>query len=104
MTHENKLYKYIVDTAEMLDLVLKTQSMLLVQQSQCQLPIGVRTFGLKNFLVFPMLIFPMTREEAIQCLPKFVESVAKAIHSLHQLGLAHLDVRLENVCFRAYTG
>ena len=26
----------------------------------------------------------MTREEAIQCLPKFVESVAKAIHSLHQ--------------------
>ena len=73
------------------------------EQSQYQLPSAKRDIGLKQFLVFPMLIFPMTREEAVQCLPQFVESVAKAIHSMHQepLQRAHLDIRLENVCFRA---
>ena len=104
---ENTLYKYNVDAtgrSEMLDLLQ------LGEQSQCQLPIDVKTFDFKSFLVFPMRIFPLLREEAIQCLPKFVESVAEALHSLHRepLRLAHLDVRLENICFRtlgtAYAG
>ena len=80
------------------------------KQSQYQLPTGRTHFGLKSFLIFPMLIFPMKVIEARQCLPEFIESVVKAIQSMHQQPLqrAHLDIRLENICFRqlgsAFTG
>ena len=53
----------------------------------------------KTFFVYIPLIPPLTREEAIKCLGPFVKSVADAIHSLHMFGYAHLDVRLENICF-----
>ena len=64
------------------------------------LPIDVKDFGLKSFLIFPMLIFPMEVSEAGQCLPEFVE----VIQSMHQQPLqrAHLDIRLQNICFRIY--
>ena len=41
----------------------------------------------------------MTREEANQCLKDFFCAVAEAIKGLHTSGLAHMDIRLENICF-----
>ena len=52
------------------------------------------------FMQFERLIFPLTKEYAHQCLKEFLLSTAKALERLHKLGYAHLDVRLENVCFR----
>ena len=113
VVHEDKVYKYIVDLNDrdtMKDQLLNCRTDLGDEQSLYQLPIGGKNVGLKYFLIFPMLIFPMKVIEARQCLPEFIESVVKAIQSMHQQPLqrAHLDIRLENICFRqlgsAFTG
>ena len=50
--------------------------------------------------VFPILVPPKSRREARKCLPALVQGVAKAIQAMHsKLEMAHLDIRLENVCF-----
>ena len=112
VVHEGEIYKYIVDLNDrdtMKDLE-RDRVDLGDEQSQYQLPTGRTVFGLKSFLIFPMLIFPIEVIEVRQCLPEFVESVVKAIQSMHQQPLqrAHLDIRLENICFRqlgsAFTG
>ena len=109
VAHENKVYKYIIDSSEsslslsLLWLYLQKPE-LRDEQCQCQLPTGLCIFSNKCFLVFPMLVWPMTTKEALHCLPEFVDSVAKVIESVHQdpLKRAHLDIRLENVCFRPF--
>ena len=93
---EEKVYKYIIDTNEsdkMKSLALLCMSdPTFYDNCQCQLPTGVKPFGIKTFLVIPMLIWPMTKEEALHCLPYFVESVAEVIESVHKgpLKQAHL--------------
>ena len=112
VVHKDEVYKYIVDKDEdkTMNWLERHHTILGNEQSQYQLPIDVKNFGLKSFLIFPMLIFPMKVIEARQCLPEFIESVVKAIQSMHQQPLqrAHLDIRLENICFRqlgsAFTG
>ena len=112
MVHKDEVYKYIVDKDEdkTMNRLERCHTILGNEQSQYQLPIDEKDFGLKSFLVFPMLIFPMEVSEAGQCLPEFVESVVKTIQSMHQQPLqrAHLDIWLENICFRqlgnAFTG
>ena len=48
-----------------------------------------------SFFKYPKLLPPLTREEARNCLPSFIKSVAQAIMDLHsELEVAHLDIRL----------
>ena len=42
---------------------------------------------------------PLSKQEAIECLFDLISQVADALHELHDLGYAHLDVRLPNICF-----
>ena len=53
----------------------------------------------KAYFEFPLLKPPMKQEAAKYFLIPFVSSVVFALNELHGLGLAHLDVRLGNVCF-----
>lgn len=38
-------------------------------------------------------------EAAKRCLRSVLEKIQIAIDELHKFGFAHLDIRLENVCF-----
>ena len=52
-----------------------------------------------DFQVIPMKLPPLSCEQALQCLGCLVESTAVAIERLHEHGYAHLDIRLDNICF-----
>ena len=52
-----------------------------------------------QYFEFRLLKPPIKRETARSDLISFVSSVVFALDELHELGLAHLDVRLDNVCF-----
>ena len=49
------------------------------------------------FFKFELLQSPITRDLAKIDIIEFVPKVAKAIKALHAIGIAHLDIRLENV-------
>ena len=57
-------------------------------------------FGLM-FWVFPLITPPLSDRSALRCLGPLIQSTAKAIESLHKLGFAHLDIRLDNICFHS---
>ena len=42
---------------------------------------------------------PLTRDDAANCLGDLVQQVAAVLERMHELGWAHLDVRLPNICF-----
>ncbi len=64
------------------------------------LPTSIVQFGSHEFLVFPKLLDPMSAVEVQKSFPSFVRSVVDAIEALHQeLKLAHVDIRLDNICF-----
>lgn len=44
---------------------------------------------------------PLTRPEAKTHIVPFVRTVVRAIQELHRFNTAHLDIRLENICFNA---
>eukprot|EP00118_Oscarella_pearsei_P008614 m.45427 g.45427 ORF g.45427 m.45427 type:complete len:500 (+) comp33594_c0_seq1:43-1542(+) len=65
------------------------------------LPSGDQDVGEHLFFKFPLLLRHMSQEQARECFRSFFESVSKAIQALHDdLKVAHLDIRLENICFR----
>ena len=55
-----------------------------------------------NSFVYPALPYqPLSYEEAKECLADLVKKVSSALQKIHHiLRLAHLDVRLPNICFR----
>ena len=58
-----------------------------------------------NFFGTEKQFNPLSREEALSCLYSLVENVAAELEGLHRTdNVAHLDVRLENICFRRSTG
>lgn len=46
----------------------------------------------------------ITRQKAKQCFKPLVHGVRTAIEELHKYDMAHLDIRLPNLCFRKYEG
>lgn len=42
---------------------------------------------------------PLTRVDASNCLGGLVQQVAAVLKRMHELGWAHLDVQLPNICF-----
>lgn len=53
----------------------------------------------KEFYIYPRLLGPLLRSEAKLCFHDFFVFTVIALKRLHLLGLAHRDVRLENICF-----
>lgn len=43
-------------------------------------------------------------EEARKCFQSFAVSVFKALVAFHEVGFAHLDIRLPNICFQEHDG
>ncbi len=52
------------------------------------------------FFVSNKLIFPLKRYEAKKCLDDFIDRSWHSVQSLHECNYVHLDIRLENICFR----
>ena len=92
-------YKHIVDNFESRAI----EEMIAVDEKSDKYLLPSKKYSYRKgpcFYVYPKLLSPMSRAEAKRCLPNFVTSVAKAINALHTtLERAHLDIRLENVCF-----
>lgn len=54
-----------------------------------------------TFFVYPVLSRPLTRDQAYNCLGYLLQSVVEALDELHNvLNVAHLDIHLENICFK----
>ena len=72
-------------------------------------PISITHLVLPEHVVIikPMLVFqfaaqphqPLSRDEARKCIRDFVIQAKRALQELHNLGYAHVDVRLPNFCF-----
>eukprot|EP00118_Oscarella_pearsei_P015236 m.136325 g.136325 ORF g.136325 m.136325 type:complete len:473 (+) comp38175_c0_seq6:929-2347(+) len=70
-------------------------------EKQYLLPFDSKVIHGKAFLRFPVLFSPLKREEAKRCLSDLARSVSKAVEQMHeQLKISHLDIGLENICFR----
>ena len=53
----------------------------------------------ETFFVFKRHLKPLSRSEAKPCLVDLTERVRQALEEVHDLGFAHLDVRLSNICY-----
>lgn len=53
----------------------------------------------KFFFEFKLCKPPLSKREASENLKQFAIKTAAAIEELHGIGFAHLDIRLENICF-----
>lgn len=56
-----------------------------------------------NFMHFKKVICPLERAGARKCLRELLTKTSEAMVNLHALGYVHLDLRLENICFRYTT-
>lgn len=66
------------------------------------LPCNMLTVTGMNFFVFPKQDYQLTmlkREKLLSCFYFVASGVKDALEELHTLGYAHLDVRLDNICF-----
>ena len=52
-----------------------------------------------RFLRFKLYHPPLSRDSARTNIVPFVDGVIKCVKALHYVDIAHLDIRLENVCF-----
>ena len=63
------------------------------------LPIGQKNFGKLLFYQYEVLIPPLKRVEAKDCLKPLLDGVKNALDELHAKDIAHVDVHLPNICF-----
>lgn len=96
----NKIFKYCSDKT----VAFYTISMLGKKPKQVLLPDDHgRIFNIP-FCVFRVLLPPLHSAQALPCLGYLLDSVATAIEELHQLEFAHMDIRLDNICFTHENG
>ena len=70
--------------------------------SQVLYPSELRRFGRTRFFKFEEMQPPLSRADAKRCLLEIIVQLDKILNDLHHIvQLAHLDVRLENICFDA---
>ena len=94
------VYKHIIDTKEAyaMEKLLRKQAVC----ERCVLPLEAMNFSDEvSFFKYRFILqHPLSRKEARACLPTFVQSIVQAIQEMHTvLRKAHLDIRLENICF-----
>ena len=92
-SNNKKVYKKSFETSagERLSNLLQADPI-----DQCVLPTGRTEEG---YYVFDLVHSPLTHVQAKTCLILFASTVKDAITSIHQRRIAHLDIRLENICF-----
>lgn len=64
------------------------------------LPVSIEKHGDCAFDKLEPLQPPLSRENAKQCLLSLLDGLQRALEELHKNDIAHLDVRLPNICFR----
>lgn len=102
----SKVYKHIIDQSEE-NTIFALFNGIGHHHKRFLLPLAVIIkFRSTHFFEYPYILPPLLREEARTCLGTFVQSVIEALQELHKVtGCAHLDVRLENICFsKEYEG
>ena len=67
------------------------------------LPFAEERRGRLEFHKFDAIQDPLTRDEAKSCLIRLLDGLRRALEELHSEDIAHLDVRLPNVCFKDQT-
>ena len=67
--------------------------------TQSAFPIEHKLVGRKYYFRFNALHQPMHPMEAKINIVMFVKSVVAAVQELHGFGIAHNDIRLDNICF-----
>ena len=74
----------------------------LAEQRLCQyalFPFSLKRVSLTEFLQFHALQDPLSRTEAKPCLLPLLDGLHCALTELYQKNIAHLDIRLPNICF-----
>ena len=104
----SKVYKHIINVSEE-STILRLFGRIGRHHERFRfiLPLAFESiFPSTHFFVYPYMSPPLSREEARTCLRTFVQSVIEALQDLHKVtGCAHLDVRLDNICFsKKYEG
>lgn len=96
-------WKYIPSISECLnfEFFLDDIEIKCANPKHVMLPSGTAIHERLKFYMFPKEISPLTKSEAEQCLCDLIIKTATALQELHNLGYAHLDVRLPNICFTA---
>lgn len=100
---QNSVFKWAYDGGETARLHLLLHS-LQQKPSLGALPLGLDFRTGKLFFRYERLYRPFTVPEAQQVLVEFVATVVKAIQCIHGHRIAHMDIRLENICFRRQDG
>lgn len=92
----NKVYKYPLShrKSENLKTLINKCNI-----SYTSLPQSEELVGECFFYVFNALQLPISRKDAKIIFFPFVEQIVRALTELHQNKIAHLDIRLENICF-----
>ena len=67
------------------------------------LPFARERRGRLEFYKFDAIQDPLTRDEAKLCLIPLLDGLRRTLEELHSERIAHLDVRLPNVCFKDQT-
>ena len=67
------------------------------------LPFAEERYGRLEFHKLDAIQDPLTTGEAKSCLIRLLDGLRRALEELHSKGIAHLDVRLPNVCFNNQT-
>ena len=104
LTNEKYYFKFPGDMSHQIALsrlLNENYNMGQEDRDECAKHLVFPIFSLKfplSFIAFPAMKYKLTKEVAKQCLPDLADGIRNGLEKLHSLGLAHLDVRLPNVC------
>lgn len=65
---------------------------------QLGLPVSIIKVDMNTMIVFDLYCPPLTRKEIQDHALWFSKSLVTAVRALHNMNLAHLDIRPENIC------
>lgn len=61
--------------------------------------VSSKTSPIQSIHVFPYFTPPLSRELARSCVLEFGKKLQDVLHKLHRIEIAHMDIRLPNICF-----
>lgn len=101
----NKVYKLVISAS--VDIRLREQHHLFLSRTAGRTDVdhfisipdpAQLLYG--KFYVSERLIFPLLKGEALTCIQDFILLACRSISALHECNYCHLDIRLENICFK----
>ena len=99
---KRKIYKYPVEPGEgrrLFELLAVLSNVVRESASRIVFPLCADMLDTSAcFVVLNMYQPPLSKERAQKYIVWFVEEVVAAVKELHALDIAHLDIRLENIC------